>query len=377
MAQTNESIAKLIKSFRAFLSRLEKSFSPNMFGGRGGGTNVSIDLNNTDAILERLEALFTTIDADTGALVIDVAALEVNSDAVVVDLAAIEVILTEIEVEAQQIRVNVDNTGGKSIADWLSDVEASLNTLIAANAADFTLNIAEIALQGAAIIVSVVANAVSIVASVAIGNARLADIKTAVEAIDVNTDGIEGGLQDMEDLLVTIDQDTNSIRVSADEIEAAIEVIESNAGTWQGMSIGAAITAGHMVLTTPSGNGTAVVASVDNVQYTEPAGTPVAILVRIDASKSIILDNSTWEMSANSAPATLTGNINNVNLVIPSFVFHAASSGTSNLSPLNGSANSFHLSQRDRLNLSSTVNPLAVGEIINWAASVKVWVPAI
>jgi len=375
MAATITQLLAELKEHRAILSRIAEQQGTIRSVRRTTKTTLDTApivaaINTTNGHVDGLDALLVTIDS-----VIDL--LLVDSNAMVVDLAAMEILLIEIESEAQQIRVNVDNTGGKSIADWLSDAESSLNTLIAENAADFALNIAEIAVQGAAIIVAVVANAVSIVASVAIGNARLSDIKTAVEAIDVNTDGIEGGLQDIETLLVGIDQDTNSIRASADEIEAAVETIEANAGTWQGMSIGQAITAGHIVLSTPNGNGTAVVASVDNVQYTEPAGTPVAFLIRLDASKAIILDNSMWELSANVSPATITGIINNINILATMFTFHTASAGTSQASVLNGTSGSFHLSQRDRLHINSTGNPLAVAEVLTWAATVKVWVPAV
>jgi len=230
---------------------------------------TTVDLTSTNNLLTSIVNLLTTIDTDTGALVID--------------LAAIEIINTEIEAETQQTRVNVDNTGGKSIADWLSDAESSLNTLVAENAANFVLNIAEIAVQGAAIIVAVVANAVSIVASVAIGNARLSDIKTAVEAIDVNTDGIETGLQDIETLLGTIDTDTGNIASSLDEIESVLEDVNEAAG-------------GILTGSIPTGNSDFQV-SVDTAKYgkilairvtNNHASTPTVISTHYSDGTSLI-----------------------------------------------------------------------------------------
>jgi len=110
----------------------------------------------------------------------------------------------------QLTMIGQQTEGGLTTAEWLEDIEADvdglegrLDTLIAANAADFITNTAEIAL----VVAQLILNVAAVVANgllIAFGNGRLGDIRDNtdpaggltiaewLEDIEADVDGIEG-----------------------------------------------------------------------------------------------------------------------------------------------------------------------------------------
>ncbi len=202
MATTNDAVIKALKSFRAFLNQVldEGRFR---LGGGGPGVSVSIDLTTTEGLLANIEILLIDLEAK--------------------DFAT--------EATLALVLGQLANAGGFNAVEWLEDIEADvdglegrLDTLIAANAADFATNTAEVTIQGLAIVAQLILNLASTAATTAavlLGNGTLSDI-------DANTDGLEPQLQDIEDVLDTIKVDTQAIEVAVEAIEADADIIRQH-----------------------------------------------------------------------------------------------------------------------------------------------------
>lgn len=146
-----------------------------------------------------------------------------------------------IENETRQTRVNVDATGGLSIADWLEDIEADvdglegrLDTLIAANAADFASNLAELVLILAQLVVNgaiQVTNGVLIAA----GNSTLTDIEIDTSQIDTNTNPTGGN--SIAEWLEEIEANTDGLEGKADTTNEFLADLTKNEGNVNGITL--------------------------------------------------------------------------------------------------------------------------------------------
>jgi len=303
MALTNEALAKLIKSFRALLSRLEREgFGNGLSGGHGGGTNVSIDLANTDLILERLEALLTSIDADTGILAAEqtvgskVATLQEQIDTQNI-LVGIDTLLTAIDGDTSRIIANAATEAKQD------DMESSLNTIVLENAANWVTQLAAMVVQAAAnvlILLDIIVRA----ASDATRNSHLSDISDDTNIIQQRL--TFGGFTAAESL-TTIDSDTNNMRDSLNEIESATENIEAVAGYWTPMSLGQAITAGHLTIVPVAGQ-TPVVAVTHIVRYDENTPAGPAPAWRYDVVDPVRIQKSIFQQQNAGSTIAITGN---------------------------------------------------------------------
>jgi len=186
-----------------------------------------------EVLLTSIAALLTTIDADTSRIIAN-AATEAKQDDQETTLNALEALLAE--------------QGGMNINEWLEDIEADvdgiedrLDTLIAANAANFGLNIAEMGIQTALNIAAIVANAGAVVAGIVF-----------------QTGSLNGSLQDIENIVATeatlgsintslnnIESDTGNMDTSLNNIESDIDVVRLQGVRGQGNVVSTTIPAAN------------------------------------------------------------------------------------------------------------------------------------
>jgi len=148
------------------LKRIEEKLSITRFhlGASLSGGSGRVDLSGVVNAIGTLKGVLDAILSDTTS--ID------GKVATEATLSAIETLLAK--------------DGGFTIAELLSQVESSLNTLITANAANFAANIAQIVASTAVNVAAIVANAA-----------------TTVAGIVVQTISLNGSLQDIEDIVST------------------------------------------------------------------------------------------------------------------------------------------------------------------------------
>jgi len=169
VASSDTHIVAQLKLLRADLKRLakeaadEKGFNLPIAVGGGGHTTV-IDLTDTNLLLVAIDTVLDAIKVDTGVI----SAKDFATEATLA--AVLSKILVAPATEAKQ-----------------DDIESSLNTLVAANASNFALNIAEMGIQTTLNIAAIAANAVSIIAGQVIAtiasNASMQDIEDAVDEL--------------------------------------------------------------------------------------------------------------------------------------------------------------------------------------------------
>lgn len=356
MATTNEAVIKALKAFRAFLNRLEKDRAPNMFGGRGGGTNVSIDLAETDRLLQEIIDKLLTAPST-----------EAKQDDNIVQNNAVNVSTAASRIIQGDILTQLGDAGALSIAEWLEDIEADvdgieglLTTLVAENATSFALLTAGIIVDAAAtvlILLDIIVRALSDVAR----NSKLDDIVASNATINTSLNAIEA--------------DTGTMDSSLNEIESAIENIETVAGFWQPMSIGEAVTAGFCSLTKTNGDGTWAVSSTHNLRYQDDAVPSVAFNIQINFVNTCRITGAGYQMNTNGNSVTLAGDKRNLSMSLGFFNFWTATT-VSKLSPLDGTSAWIDCHPRNRILFTSNA-ALAADERFDVDMTVFVWIPAV
>jgi len=297
--------------------------------GGGGGSRVGGSSGPTDVSALALEAtqLLTAKETTLAAAAASLVAIDTNTDPFGGKIIANW--LLDIDADTNQIRINTNQQGGLTIAEWLEDIEADVDG-IESRLDTLNVNTAGLVVDLRALVAGLAVDVLSVAAQVILDvarNSKLDDIETVT---NLTAQRLTFGGDSAAKLLSQIDSDTSSIRASADEIEDAIEKIEAVAGYWAGMSLGVAITAGHITLTKIIGEGTLSVFETDNVKYAESAFPGLEnVHWELVPVKPFRIHNSTFQMSANANARTLTvDQLNSSHSGIRVMRFHSTTSLT-------------------------------------------------
>lgn len=351
------------------LKRIEALLSPDaqpkqvIIGSSRRAASTIVDFTSTNTLLAAIRDKLLALPSTEAKQDVQETSLDLIADRLLFGGATAAQMLVDIDGNTDSIESKLDEVNSE-----LDNIESSLNTLITANAANFGLNIAEMGVQAVLMIAAIAANAITVVASVAIGNARLSDIKTAVE-------GTEADIALMKTDIDNIKNEVTSSDDSLNEIESAIEAIEAVAGYWTGMSLGEAVTAGHLGQSIDADDGAWGVHNTHHLTYLASGAPTAAMSCKLTCTTPIKFHSQSWSLSANANARTIVCSQIPFDFLTATYVL-SSGAGISGNSAINGTNDWGDMNERGRLRWIAS-GALAAAERLIVAGTVEVWVPVV
>lgn len=358
MAMTNEEMQRTFTKFLAVLNQILEANRSQLVVRSGRGA-ASVD---TTGIQNRLDSILAKL--------LVAPATEAKQDSAISFLTSIS--LEDFATQATLADILAKIIAAPATEAKQDDMESSLNTLVAANAANFGLNIAEMGIQTTLNIAAIVANAATSVAGMVIqtiaNNLRLSAIETAVDEVKAKIIAAPA---------TEAKQDTAN--TSLGSIDTAINNIEAVAGYWEPTTLGRAITGGELVLSKLAGNGSVAVFNTDLVKYdgasNEGSGAAMSFRMAVATGEFIRVMSSMIQMSANDNARTCQSIVRSIHLTSVVHQIHQTSSTTDNWAA-NDDKGYVYMNTQFRMDVFAN-GALADEENYHIHCDLEIWRPAV
>jgi len=267
---------------------------------RSGREPISVDFSSTNSLLTTIDGVLDGILAkiiaapsteakqdDIIAKMLTAPSTEAKQDSAITKLNDIDSVLDDIEtrvdgLEALLVTTNVLLTTANS--NWITN-----NAALIVDAAGTVLILLDIIIRAASDVVR---------------NSRLGDIRDDTATILTASQGTNTRLDDVNDELDDIFAGLSAIKADTQAIEDAIESFDQNLTHQRFMSIGEAVTAGHLTITDQNASASTVVSNTHIIQCTI-GGSVGRMDVDFDVASDTVV--RIWEAS-HSLPSSSTGN---------------------------------------------------------------------